>query len=545
MVTQELVRPGEEGFWDPGRFLPMTRIRPKVGGEVPFELWDHQQLLRAAVLRCYAERKWLVHIKPRQEGSSTFFTGVVYQNVAYRRGCYGAIVAHTKDQAYKLNKIAMRFWKTTPRSVRVPRDTQLKRLLEFPDRDSLLSVASVQDDEPLRGDTAQVVLATEISAKQWEQRQDAWISILNAVPGPEEGGLLFAESTPRRFGDQLHLTLQEAQEPGSRWLPVFIPWTMIKQYAQDPPPKWRPRREVLDYANEYGLSPAQAYYLQTVLLPKCRGKWGKLRAEYPITLTDAFGLAGDPIFDDAVLIKWLKNIDGGTGVLAEIDEYVEFKPPVKDHRYVVCIDPASGFTRRDLFGLVVMDLTACEVVAEFLGHRQAGAMASLAARLGYRYGRAMIYVEANGVGEGVLSHLVEVEGYSNIFCRKSSDTMRDGGESIPGWWNGANQKAAAISFLQDIVTDESLILHSVRLLRQLVNYRGGWEKRNRDSSDGHFDLVAALAMAAWAYFHEVRAGRIRKERSEREQASENWKRVLKKLKGIEDKAQNTRWGNHR
>jgi hypothetical protein len=546
VFDEELIRPDHPDFWDPGIFLPQTKIRPKVGGNIPFQLKSDQQILRAAVIRCYLERKWLVYVKPRQVGSSTFFTGVVYQHVAYRRGCKGAIIAHTKKQAEKLQAMAMRFWKTTPESLRVSRDTQKKNVLSFPDRDSELEIGSVQDDEPLRGDTAQIALCTEIGSKQWTQKQDAWSSILNAIPGPEDGGLLFAESTPFRFGDQLHQTVQEAEEPGSRWLSVFVPWTSVGEYAsKEVPPKWKPRKDVLNYANEYKLTREQAHYLQTVLLPKCRQKWHKLRCEYPVTIVDAFGLAGEPLFDEEVLLRWLQAIDGGSGVMAELDEFISFKEPQPDHRYVITIDPASGFLKRDNFGLVVLDLTTCEVVAEFLGHRSAGQMAKLAARLGWKYNRAKIYVEANGVGEGVLSHLIEVELYPDIFCRKSADTMRDGGELVPGFWSGTNQKNSAISFLQDIIEDDSLTVYSVRLIRQLVNYRGGWDKRKRDEADGHFDLVAALAIAAWAYFHEVRAGRIRKRRTDRELSQANWKALVKKLDRVGSKRTNTPWGEHR
>ena len=71
-----------EKFWRPENFCPMTQVRSKSGAYVPFNLWDHQMILAKAVWECYANNKWLVHVKPRQEGSSTFFTNLAYQHAA-------------------------------------------------------------------------------------------------------------------------------------------------------------------------------------------------------------------------------------------------------------------------------------------------------------------------------------------------------------------------------------------------------------------------------------------------------------------------------
>lgn len=543
-MSRRILQISDPDFWDPSVFLPQLEIRPKKGGMIPFNLTSDQLILSAAVVKCYTERRWLAYVKPRQVGSSTFFTGVVYQNTAYRRGTKGAIVANKKGQAEKLERIAMRFWKSTPDHLRIDRDTQLKKSLRFPDIDSEIEVGSVQDDEPLRGDTVQVVLCTEIGSREWASNETAWSSILNAVAGPEDGGFVFAESTPFSYGDQLHQIVRESEQPGSPWLTVFVPWTRVQAYsASEVPSNWRPRKDVLDYANEYSLTKEQAFYLERVLLPKCRDKWSQLRREYPITIVDAFGLAGEPIFNESTLLKWMREIDGDTGILEHKDEYIEFRQPEPGHRYLVTCDPASGFSRRDLFGVEVLDLTTCEQVAEFIGHNSAGKIAALIAKIGWKYNRAVIYVEANGVGEGVLSHLIEVERYPNVFCRRSSDTMRQGDALVPGFWSGASQKAAAIGFLQDLIDDGSLTIYSVRLLRQLINYRGGWEKRQRDSADGHFDLVAAIAVAAWGYFHEVRAGRVGRARTPEEIKRDAWRQVLRDIEGRAAKT-NTPWGDH-
>jgi len=540
--------PDHPDFWNPEIFLPMLSIRTKSGKVEPFNLWSHQKILAAATMRCYAERKWLCHVKPRQEGSSTFFTGLLYQHVAFRSGCYAGIVAHKREAAEKLARIAIRYHQTCPRQIRPLKTPGLKRTLEFPrdgGGDSLLTTASTKDDEPLRGDTAQVVLATEISSWSGRQGEEAWASVLNAVP--EEGGIVFAESTPKYFGDQLHKIFEDSHKSGSKWLSVFIPWTMVDEYQKKPPVGWTPRPEVLDYANQNGLTPSQAFWMQTSGLPKCRNSFSTFQAEYPINEVDCFGLAGDPVFDVEKLMAILKQMDGGTGILKESKDFETFKKPVKGHRYIIAVDPASSWSKKDKFGVEVVDLFTCEQVAEYEGHMDAYSMASMLAKLGAEYNKAVIYVEANGVGDAVLSHLLSPSvGYDRVYHRTKSNVLSaaSGGSPVPGWWASSQSKSSAISFLRELIHDDSITIRSQRLIRQLIQYRGQWDKLSRDARGGHYDLTAAFSLAAWAYRYEVQRGNIRKESTQRELRKAAFDKLLERIEGSHDNDWNTRWGKH-
>tara|TARA_R110000824_G_scaffold192464_3_gene374648 strand:- start:7882 stop:9519 length:1638 start_codon:yes stop_codon:yes gene_type:complete len=540
--------PDHPDFWNPEVFLPMLRIRTKSGKVENFNLWSHQRILAVAVMKAYAERKWLCHVKPRQEGSSTFFTGVLYQHVAFRSGCYAGIVAHKREAAEKLARIAIRYHQTCPKSIRPAKTPGLKRTLEFPREgggDSLMTTASTKDDEPLRGDTAQVVLATEISSWEGRSGEDAWASVLNAVP--EEGGIVFAESTPKYFGDQLHKIFEDSHRQGSKWLSVFIPWTMVEEYRKIPPIGWKPRLEVLDYANSNGLTKEQAFWMQTSGLPKCRNNLATFHAEYPINEVDCFGLAGDPVFDADKLMFMLKKMDGGTGILEEIDEYQEFVGPKEGHRYIVCVDPASSWSKKDKFGLEILDLYTCEQVAEFEGHTDAFSMSKMIAKLAFKYNKATVYVEANGVGDAVLSHLLSPTiDYPKVYHRTKTNVLSTstGGTAIPGWWASSQSKSAAISFLQELIADDSITIHSQRLIRQLVQYRGQWDKLSRDAHGGHYDLTAAFSLAAWAYRHESQKSSFNRKKTQSELRTLAFDKLLEKIEGAHNSEWNTRWGKH-
>ncbi len=116
---------------------------------------------------------------------------------------------------------------------------------------------------------------------------------------------------------------------------------------------------------------------------------------------------------------------------------------------------------------------------------------------------------------------------------------------IPGWYSTAKSKAQAISFLQEIIDDGSLVLHSTRCIRQLINYRGQWDKLSRDSSGGHYDLAAAMAGAAWAWRIEIGAKWENRKLSDKEIANKNWKRLMRKIDKASTMDSNSPWGTHR
>ena len=539
-----MIRPTSKDFWNPEEFLPLLQIRTKSRGLQPFHLWDHQKILAHAVVNAYAQEKWLVHIKPRQEGSSTFFTGIAYQHAAFRPGCHAAIIGHKKQTAKSLAEIANRFYKSTPTSIRPYRMGSLKRTLEFPKIDSKLSVASVQDDEPLRGETCQVVLGTELSSWQEEGGDEVWASVLNSIP--QNGGFMIAESTPKHHGDQLHMLCIDSERVDSKWMKVFIPWTMIKEYRISPPPNWMPNKTVADYWDEYKfISPEQAYWMQTSGLVKCNRNIERFKQEYPINDVECWAMTGDAVYDQSILRQMLQDIDGGTGVSVITDPYVEFEEAKKDHQYIIFCDPAGSWSNRDNFGVVILNLNTCEQAAEYLGHCSAYQMSQKLAMWGRKYNNAMVYVEANGVGESILSHLIDNPNlaYKRVYHRAQSRRGRSK-RRIAGWYSSTKTKKEAEGFMQQLIEDESLTIHSVRSLRQLMSYQGSWGSRSRDADGGHYDLASAWAGAAWAYMQKRGSHWRAKRKDPKLLAAEAMLRLQRRIDMSGEEKKNTPWGTH-
>lgn len=537
----DALRADPSRFWHPSEFLPFLKVKPKEGALVPFSLWSHQEILAAFTWRAYAEGRWLCHVKPRQEGSSTFFAGVATQHAAFIPGTRVGIMAHKKEVAKQLVKIAIRFQQSIPdyegkaKKAAGPKNFLRLRFDGRPDEDSEIVSASAQDDEPMRGETVQFLLATEVSSWSETGGPDAWTSALSAVA---PNGFVIAESTPKHYGDELQGIWRESQEPGSRWLSVFIPWTRVEEYRSPPPPGWHPSPAVADYAHKHRLTPEQAHWMQTRGLDKVRRDFNKFRAEYPISEEDCWLQAGDTVYNSDALMAMREALDGGTGLTAFYGEREVFIPPVLGHRYVIFVDPASGLKKRDFFGIQVFDVDTFEQVAEYHGHRETYQIAKIVEDFCATYNSARIYVEANGVGETLITLLKHMGLLRCIYHRKPAD----GSKPVPGWWSNERYKHEAITALQELINDGSVIIRSVRLMRQLIAFRG--ERDQRDDSGGHFDLAMAAAGAAWALRHESKRKRptVAPVVATDEIRAQATARFLVRLdRGAGD---NSRWGRH-
>jgi tetratricopeptide (TPR) repeat protein len=139
-------------FWQPEWFLPHLSIRPKVGGVVPFKLRSHQIKLAAAVNRCLAEGRWLVHLKARQEGATTFCAGVLMQHVMFREGVTAGMLGHKgadkKNSGIKnMVEMCKRYWRSIPAHQQPRLPPGMTNSLEFPDLDSVLLVEAARAEE--------------------------------------------------------------------------------------------------------------------------------------------------------------------------------------------------------------------------------------------------------------------------------------------------------------------------------------------------------------------------------------------------------------
>jgi hypothetical protein len=157
-----------------------------------------------------------------------------------------------------------------------------------------------------------------------------------------------------------------------------------------------------------------------------------------------------------------------------------------------------------------------------------------------KYNEATVYVEANGVGDGLLLSLVHL-GYRRIYHRGK------GSDKKPGWWSDQRRKVEAFTIAQELLEDGTCCINSHRLLRQMQESLGPMgDSRARDSEGGHFDLTMAWCMAMWAYKNEGVSSYQARKTDAKELANRAWRAFLRKINGKADAGTGieNRWGNH-
>jgi hypothetical protein len=160
-------------------------------------------------------------------------------------------------------------------------------------------------------------------------------------------------------------------------------------------------------------------------------------------------------------------------------------PPVPGREYLVAVDTAGGGPDGDFAAMQVIDLESGLQCAELQQHLGQLDQARVGAELARRYNHAMIVVERNNHGSGVLAYLDSVERYANVY----------GCDGVAGWLTSAGNKPGMVSRLGVMLVESPGLFLSGRLLRECRSFvlmQGG---RSGAANGAHDDCVMSMAIA--------------------------------------------------
>ena len=210
------------------------------------------------------------------------------------------------------------------------------------------------------------------------------------------------------------------------------------------------------------------------------------------------GLAAQEFAEDAVTCfrasgECVFDLDAIEQALAVCGEPVEMRdsgpllswfPPQAGKQYILGVDPAGGGSEGDYACVQVIERRTAMQCAELQGHFPPRELALKTIALGRCYNNALLVVERNNHGYGVLAHL-RAEGSSNVF--------RDGEQD--GWLTSAASRPAMVENLAAVLVTEPKLFRSRRLLnecRTFVRYPDG---SSRAAGGAHDDCVMSMAIA--------------------------------------------------
>jgi hypothetical protein len=415
-------------------------------------------------------------LKARQLGMTTYIAARFFIHSITQPGTLTLQVAHTQESAEAIFRMVHRFWENLPGGLRrgaLVRSKASVRQMVFPRLDSEYRVATAADLNAGRGMTIHNLHCSEVA--RWPRDgAETLASLRAAVVG---NGEIVLESTPNGAGGVFYEEWQHAEELG--YTRHFFPWWYDEEYRVEGPALEDLNEEEKELMRRHGLSQGQIGW---------RRKVGKeLRAlapqEYAEDASRCFLASGDCVFDIESIEKAL-SVAMNPEETSENGRMVVWLPPMERLQYVIGVDPAGGGSQGDYACAQVIERMSGLQCAELHGHLPPLELAAKVMELSRAYNGALLAVERNNHGFGVLAHLQEM-GCGNVY--------RENGQE--GWLTSAVSRPAMIENLSAVLVTEPGLLQSRRLLNECRTFVRQTDGNTGAMAGAHDDCVMAMAIA--------------------------------------------------
>jgi hypothetical protein len=414
-------------------------------------------------------------VKARQLGITTYVAARFFIQTITRPGTLSVQVAHDQRSAEEIFRIVHRFHVNLAAAQKAVLTSRANvRQLVFPKLDSEYRVETAADPNAGRGLTIQNLHCSEVA--RWPRDALETLASLRAAVPPS--GEIVLESTPNGAGGRFYEEWELAEENG--YTRHFFPWWWEASYVEDASGLGELTEEEQKLAEKEGLSREQIAFRRKIR-SSLRGLAGQ---EFVEDASECFLASGDCVFDSQAVEAQLKKC-GEPLQRKDNGRLMIWFPPQAGREYIMGIDPAGGGTEGDYACAQVIERRTGMQCAELHGHYGPQALALKAAELGKVYNHALLAVERNNHGHGVLAYLGMGSGYARVY--------EQGGQQ--GWLTNAVTRPAMIENLAAVVATAPELFHSARFLeecRTFVRHGDGWTGAQ---GGAHDDCVMAMAIA--------------------------------------------------
>ena len=451
-----------------------------------FSRWAHQTIL----------------LKSRQLGMSTAVLALFFIEAQLIPGLVVAIVSH-EDYATRrlLDKIDL-FHKYLPDEMKSKlfHDSDNEKAFE---NGSTIYIGTAGQRAFGRGDTVHRALVSEEA--HFLNAEKLLSGLREAVP---MSGYIIRESTPLGDSGYFYTSVQDCIEGKSdyRLLPLY--WW----YGQD----YRiPRGSELILEEDRGELTCTPKEIELMLEKgldeeQIRWKRWKVRSmrsdnqetlfpqEYIEDLESCWLGPADKVFQDVE--EQLQSLSLKARDPIKTEGILEiWKEPEAGARYIFWVDPAGGEspTENDPHDGVILKFGAggLEHVASIQSRVEQKPFAYKVAEIGVKYNLALLVVERNGVGRGVLNYLVNDIGYKNLHAEINAAGELTGKW---GWFTDAYNKPLMVGDTILAIKTESVVTYDRKLIRQLralVNKDGKIVVKRPARDDRAMAFMGAIAVS--------------------------------------------------
>ena len=436
-------------------------------------------------------------LKARQMGMTTWVAGRFFLKTITSPGVMTVQVAQTREAAEGIFRIVQRFWEHLPEyykdgPLRLSRSNAGQMV--FAELDSEYRVVSACDENAGRGLTMQNLHCSEVA--RWPGDAGATLAGLRAALAPR--GEMVMESTPNGAYGAFYEEWGRATETGV--VKHFLPWWWEEQYAADPALDLSAVER--DLVERFGLTAEQVGFRRGLEM-SYRG----LRAqEFAEDAETCFKATGECCFEIAAIEERMAEV-GAPREVRRGGALLVWLPPIAGKEYLVGVDTAGGGASGDFAAVQVIEQESGLQCAELRERLGALELARVVAALAREYGGALVVVERNNHGAGVLAYLDATERYARVWA---------GRDGVAGWLTTAGSKPGMVSRMGALLVESSWLFFSKRMLgecRTYVTFEGG---RTGAVNGAHDDCLMAMAVAQAVRAESCRTGALRGLRSLRD-----------------------------
>src|SRR5579884_876138 len=419
-------------------------------------------------------------LKSRQMGISTWIAGRFFLKTITHPGTLTLQIAHTQEAAEGIFRIVHRFLENLPERMRVgPLRTShaSARQIVFPEIDSEYRVESAGDLNAGRGLTIQNLHCSEVA--RWPGDASEILQGLRAAL-PSTGELVL-ESTPNGAEGCFWDEWNKAEETGM--VRHFFPWWWEDAYRAEAVPEESLTEEELELMERHGLDREQIGYRRKIKA----GFRGLAKQEYPEDAMECFLTSGECFFDVGAVDARAKEAPEPIETRMEGKLLIWF-PPVRGKQYLVAADTAGGGSEGDYSVAQVLDKTNGLQCAELQARLPPLELAQSLAKLAQEYNGALVVVERNNHGSGVLAYLHSVYKYEHIYQYKGQD----------GWPTSTTERPNMLNLVATALVENPEIFSSRRLLQECRSFVRLPNGKAGAKSGSHDDCVMAMAVGVAA-----------------------------------------------
>ena len=453
-MMAEIVRCGKDPVYFSNKY---ARISHPLHGLIPFDMYEFQE----EALRAFTKNRFNIILKARQLGISTTVASYITWLMLFHRDKNILVVATKLNTAANLVKKSKAIYKNLPAWLRIASISIDNRNSFELTNDSVVKASSTSGDAG-RSEALSLLVVDEAAIV--EGLDEMWAGL---YPTLSTGGACIALSTPFGVGNWFHKNYIEAEEGKNDFHPIKLPWHA------------HPERD-------------EAWFKKETR--------NMSKREIAQELECNFNASGETVVHGDDLKRILENVSDPKHKTGFDRNYWIWQQPVEGRDYIAVADVARG-DGSDYSVCQILDLGTMHQVAEYQGKITPDMFAPLLGNMASEYNNALLVIENNSLGIGVLSRLEEI-GYDNLYYSVRAtheyvdQATAEAIGGVAGFTMSMKTRPLVIAKFEEFVRNKLITINSKRLANEVKTFvwHNGRPQAMRSYND---DLVIASCIGCW------------------------------------------------